>query len=84
MLGRPEAVGTESEQKFHDFLVGIRTYVVVGGIDCFLCPRQECPVFVVDEESAVLDGWLFHLGSVALNIDDRHGSGFYVCPPDVG
>ena len=81
VLSRPKAVGTQSQQKFHYFLVSIRAYVVVGGIDGLPCPREKCPIFVVDEEATILYGRLFYLSFVALNIDAGHRSRLHIGPP---
>ena len=84
MLSWPKAIGTQSEQKLHDFLVRARTYIIICGVDGSFCPRQHRPILVVDKESAVLHGRFFDVCSVALNKDARHRGGFHVGPPNIG
>ena len=84
VLSRPEAVGTQAEQKLHDFLVRARAYIIICSVDGLPRPREHGPVFVVDEESAVLHGRFLYGGSVALDIDGGHGGGCDVGPPNVG
>ena len=81
MLGRPQTVGTETKQKFHQLSIGVGAYVLDSLVDGILSPGQHGPVLVVDEESTVLHTGSFHLGTVSTQVKGALGGRLHISPP---
>ena len=55
--GRSQHVSFQTENQFADAVVGLRTYVAQVFLKGLGSPRLQSPVFIVEEDAAILNGW---------------------------
>ena len=82
--GRPQGIGSETEQQFHHLGIGLRTHVSVVGLEVVLCPHPYAPVFVVDEYAPVFHGRLAHQRPVTAHMESLSFLRSHVSPPYEG
>ncbi len=84
MHGGPEIIQLETEKKLKNFFIRLRADLFAVGIDGFSGPRLKAPVFIIDEDAAVLNGRRHGSVRRGVDVEGRLVGGRDVSPPDPG